>query len=365
MNKLEKIESIFQQTNQPKYRLDQVKKAVYQNGARSYSEITNIPLELREILEKELGPVLSLKELHKVEGTQVQKVLLETIDGQRIESVLIIYQPNKERKHSLYSVCVSSQAGCGMGCKFCATGAIGFKRNLTPDEIVDQVLVFKQKGIEVSNIIFMGMGEPFANIDNVFEAVKMLTDPNLVGLSPRKISISTVGVVPGIERLATEFPNVNLALSLHSPFQKEREEIMPVTKAYSIAAVMKAVNFYVEKTNNKVFISYLLLGGANDDVEHAEALYRLIRNQGAKSYLYHVNLIRFNPIPGSDLPNGLDPPSKSVPEFNSTTAERIKKFQETLEKHHITSTLRQNFGVEIDAACGQLYAKYSNKEQNI
>jgi 23S rRNA (adenine-C8)-methyltransferase len=352
MNKLEKIESIFQKLNQPKYRLDQIKKAVYQNGFQSYSDITNIPLELRESLNKELGPVLSLKELHKVEGSQVQKILLETADGQRIESVLLTYQPNKERKHSLYSACVSSQAGCAMACRFCATGAIGFKRNLTPDEIIDQVLIFKQKGIEVSNIIFMGMGEPFANIDNVFEAIKILTDPELVGLSPRKISVSTVGIVPGIERLTTEFPNVNLALSLHSPFQKEREEIMSVTKAYSIVDVMKAVNFYVKKTNNKVFISYLMLGNVNDDIEHANALYKLIKNQGPKSYLYHVNLIRFNPGP-------------TIKEFSVTTAERIRKFQETLEKHHITSTLRQDFGVEIDAACGQLYAKYSNKEQNI
>lgn len=346
MSKLEKIESIFQQSNQPKYRLDQLKKAIYQNGVKSYSDITNIPLELRETLVKELGPVLCLKELHVVEGSQVQKVLLETVDGQRIESVLLIYQPNKDRKHSLYSVCVSSQAGCGMACKFCATGAIGFKRNLTADEIVDQVLFFIQKGIKVSNIIFMGMGEPFANVDSVFEAIKILTDANLVGLSPRKISVSTVGVVPGIEKLINEFPNINLALSLHSPFQKEREEIMPVTKAYSITEIMRAVGHYVEETNNKVFISYLLLGEINDDTEHAEALYKLIKNQGSKSYLYHVNLIRFNPGP-------------TIKEFRGTPAEKIKKFQETLEKHHITSTLRQDFGVEIDAACGQLYAKYS------
>lgn len=195
------------------------------------------------------------------------------------------------------------------------------------------------------------MGEPFANADNVITAIKDLTDPTKCGLSPRKISVSTVGIVPGIERLAEELPNVNLALSLHSPFDQEREKIMPITKAYSISKIMESIKKHVQTTNNKVFISYLLLKNINDSEKHAHALTSLIRSQGPKSYLYHVNLIRYNPGTQTGI-------------FARPDAETVDKFKQILDNSHISNTLRQDFGLEIDAACGQLYAKYARKDQN-
>ncbi len=350
MSRLNQIEGILKKLSQPPFRLNQLLNSIYKENTLEYSKITNLPKELRQIISDEFGDqILTLKPVSESKGRQVHKVLFETKDGERVEAVRMTYYTNAERGHKLDSLCVSSQSGCAMGCKFCATGALGLKKNLTEDEIVDQVLWFTKQGIHINNIIFMGMGEPFSNADEVFKAIHTLTDPKFVGMSPRKISVSTVGVVPGIERLMREFPNVNLALSLHSPFEEERTEIMPVTKAYSIKKVMEAVSKHVQTTNNKVFISYLVLGGINDTAKHAESLVKLIRNQGPKSYLYHVNLIMFNPGP-------------TIGTFKRANPETVRKFKEILDSSHIGCTIRKDFGVEIDAACGQLYAKYSKKQ---
>lgn len=257
------------------------------------------------------------------------------------------FKPNAQRKNWHHSLCVSSQSGCALACRFCATGAVGFKKNLSAEEIVDQILYFKQNNLPIDSIVFMGMGEPFAN-PNLFEALKIITDPELMGISPQRLSVSTVGIVPGIKRLTEEFPQINLAFSLHSPFEEERLTLMPITKAYPIQVVMKSLAEYVSKTNNKVFIAYILLGGINDSLAHAKALAELIHAQGEKAYLYHVNLITFHP-------------GNTLTEYKNPSSETVSKFMKYLTDYSISNTLRQNFGLDIDGACGQLYGTYEKK----
>jgi 23S rRNA (adenine-C8)-methyltransferase len=345
---MDEIESILRSTSQPNYRIQQIKKALYSNGVKSYSEITNVPQNLRDLLSEKLDPILSLNKLSEIKGIQVQKILFETKDNQRIESVLMDYHENTERKHHLHSLCISTQSGCALGCKFCATGAVGFKKNLEADEITDQVLYFIQNKYQVTNIIFMGMGEPFSNEENTFSALRNLTDKDTFAFSPRKISVSTVGIVPGIQRLTREFPNVNLAFSLHSPFDEQRTQLMPVNKAYPLKIVFNALDQHITNTKNKVFVSYLMLKGVNDSANHAKALAELIRSRGNNWYLYHVNLIKYNPGP-------------SLVAYNKPFSTTVQTFQEILDSRHIQNTVRQDFGVEIDAGCGQLYAKYSSR----
>lgn len=191
----------------------------------------------------------------------------------------------------------------------------------------------------------MGMGEPFANPDNVFEALGILTGPDYFGLSPRRINVSTVGIIPQIKRLTNDFPQVNLAFSLHTPFLKQRLELMPITKIYPIEDVMKSLDEHIKTTKRRVFLAYILLGGVNDTQEHAKALVDLIKNRGEVSYLYHVNLIKYHPGPNDNA-------------FKEPKQEQINMFRRILEKNKITNTLRQSFGLKIFAACGQLYGGY-------
>lgn len=193
----------------------------------------------------------------------------------------------------------------------------------------------------------MGMGEPFAN-PHLFDALEILTSPKLMGISPRRLSVSTIGIVPGIQRLIKEYPNVNLSFSLHSPFPDQREKLMPIARTYPTDQVMKAVDQYVEKTNHKAFIAYILLKNENDSAEHAQALASLIKERGRKSYLYHVSLVRFNPGPAAS-------------QYEKPTLEAISKFRTILDRNGIKNTLRQCFGVEVKAACGQLYAAYARQ----
>lgn len=339
------IEDILIKLNEPSYRRTQVFDAIYKGFVKTYDEISVLPKELRAVLNNELGSeVLTLRDISQVIDSQSRKVLFETQDKERVEAVLMEFKANKDRSDEHESLCISTQVGCAMGCKFCATGAIGLKRNLTADEIVDQILYFLQQGNKVDSVSLMGMGEPFAN-PNTFRALEIITDKDKLGFSPRRISISTVGVIPGIKRLQKEFPAINLGFSLHSPFPEQRLELMPITKAYPISDVMKALKLYVEDTNKRVLIAYTLLADVNDTLEHAKALARLIKNQGAKSYLFEVKLIRFNP--------GL-----TTKQFIKPETEKIRAFQKILNDMGIKNTLRQSFGVNINAACGQLYADY-------
>jgi len=326
--------------------MKQIAEAIFVQGVKEYNQITTLPKGLREKIVKEFGnEVLSLKSVTETKDDQSHKILFETKDGHRIETVRMVFKPNEERSQDHISNCISSQSGCPLGCKFCATGAIGFKKNLSADEIVDQILYFRQQGQEVGNISFMGMGEPFINEDNVFKALEIFTNKEKMGIGKRHISVSTVGIVPGIKHLTKEFPQVNLAFSLHSPFEEERQEIMPVSKSFPIEKVFDALDAHVKKTRRKVFIAYALFEGINDSEKHAVALAKLLKSQGKFSYLYHVNLIRYNP-------------GSSEERFKCPPKDKIDDFRSILERVGITVTLRQSFGTNINAACGQLYCGY-------
>lgn len=338
-SRLQQIDQILKKSANPAYRLDQIKKAIYKEGLTSYPQITVLPKDLREFLATELGEIQNLKEVAITQEGQAQKILFETKDGYKIETVKLLFENAKTKKPERVSLCISSQSGCGLGCQFCATGTLGFGKDLSADEITDQVLYFKQKGINVDSISFMGMGEPLLN-PSIFDALKMLTAPDLFGMSPRRLSVSTVGIVPAIKRLAEEFPQVNLAISLHTPFQEQRKELMPIARKYSVEKLFAATNEYIEKTNNRIFIAYLLLETVTDSYKHAKALINLIKHQ-KHSYLYHVNLIRYHPGP-----------EKAV--FKCPSTFRVNAFRKILSAHGISNTLRQSFGVEINAACGQL-----------
>lgn len=349
--KITKIQNVLGDSV-PRFRLDQVAEAIYKKHISKFSDISTLPIFSREKLEETVGDTLSLTVARESIGQQSHKVLFSTKEGdQKIEAVRMTYLPNANRKHVHYSLCVSSQSGCALGCTFCATGAVGFKKNLTAEEITDQVLYFLQKGLPIDSIVFMGMGEPFSN-PHLFDALKILTHEDFFAMSPRRISVSTVGIIPGIERLIKEYPQMNLAFSLHSPFNEERLSIMPVNQSYPIESVMQTINKYVVETNNRVFIAYILLKGVNDSPKHAEALAELIKGQGSKSYLSHVNLIRFHP--GSTLETYQKPEDSSV-----------NKFMSILTNHGVKNTLRQSFGLDIDGACGQLYGEYESKNKKV
>ncbi|MDD5489462.1 MAG: 23S rRNA (adenine(2503)-C(2))-methyltransferase RlmN [Candidatus Moranbacteria bacterium] len=328
---IEKIEKIAD--SEPSFRLKQIKKAVFHDLIENWNEATTLPKNLREKLEKEMPLEISAEVFPSKDGRTV-KAGIRLEDGLLIEAVLMKHTEKRN------TVCVSSQVGCPLGCQFCETGKMGFKRNLMAMEIVEQVLFFarslKKTGEKVTNIVFMGMGEPFLNWENVKKAIEILNDDNCFGIGARKISISTAGIIEGIEALAEEFPQINLAISLHAPDDKLRGELMPVNKKYPLVKVLRAVDEYIKKTNRKVMFEYVMMKDVNDSEEQAKKLSKLL-----KKPLYMVNLIAYNP----------------TGRFKASPSERIKKFKSILEKAGIFATQRYRFGTDIEAACGQLAEK--------
>ena len=330
---VKKVEEILK--GEPTYRLKQVKQVLFQDLLENWEEARVLPKNLRQKLSV-ASPIQELK-AEKIlisKGEQTIKALLKLKDGLKIESVLMKHGGGRR------TVCVSSQVGCVIGCKFCATGQPGFTRSLSADEIVEQVLFFaqllKRTQERVSNVVFMGMGEPFLNYDNVWEAVKILNDKDGFNLGARHISISTVGIVGGIKRLTQERLQVNLAISLHAPNNKLRSQLIPINDKYPIEEILAAVDVYIKKTKRRVMFEYLMLNEVNDYPAQAEELISLFE----KKPLYFVNLISFNPITGS--------------EFTPSSTGRIMKFKEALERGGIPVTQRYRFGREIQAGCGQL-----------
>ncbi|MFZ3058059.1 MAG: 23S rRNA (adenine(2503)-C(2))-methyltransferase RlmN [Minisyncoccales bacterium] len=309
--------------SQPKYRIKQVRKLIFQDLIEDWDQATVLPLSLREELKKECPLIIK----HKMfdEGNTL-KALIELSDGLKIESVLMKHTDNRS------TVCVSSQVGCPLACSFCATGTMGLKRNLTAEEIVLQVLLFMR--IEkVTNIVFMGMGEPFLNYNNVLAAIHTLNSPEYFNIGSRKISVSTSGIIEGIERFTNEDLQVNLSISLHAPNDELRSKLMPVNKKYPLKDVLKAVDDYILKTKRKVMFEYLMIKGENDSLSCAKELALIM-----KKPLYMVNLIVYNP----------------TGKFKASDSKTIKKFKEYLEKEGIFTTQRYEFGRGIKAACGQL-----------
>jgi 23S rRNA (adenine2503-C2)-methyltransferase len=312
--------------DQPSYRVRQVWEWAAR-GATSYDEMTNLPRALRERLAERV-PFSSLTvvdEAHARDGTV--KTLFHTADGRPVEAVLMRYRDGRR------SVCVSSQSGCPLTCTFCATGAMRFGRNLTVGEILDQVLHFRR--IEpVNHLVFMGMGEPLMNVDNVLAAAARLPD---VGITHRRTTVSTVGWLPGIERITTCGMPLRLAFSLHAPDDALRSQIMPVNDRYPLADVLAACRRHQEATNRAVFIEYLMLAGVNDRYEQALQLARLL----GPGFTFKVNLIPYNPT-GS--------------RYEGSSPEAIDAFRAVLEEHGVRATVRLTRGRDIAAACGQLAA---------
>ena len=309
---------------EPSYRAAQVWEWVAR-GASSYEEMTNLPGILRDRLNAAV-PLSTLRveaEARSDDGTV--KTLFHTADGRAIEAVLMRYRDGRR------SVCVSSQSGCPLTCTFCATGRMKFARNLTADEILDQALHFRRIE-QIDHVVFMGMGEPTMNVDAVLEACQRLPE---LGVTHRRTAISTVGWVPGIDRLAECEMPVSLALSLHAPNDGLRSQLMPVNDRYPLAEVLAACDRYRAKRRRKVFVEYVMLDGVNDLPEHARQLAALLDPR-----VYKVNLIPYNPTGA----------------YDGSSPERIERFRAILSEHRLTATVRLTRGRDIDAACGQLAA---------
>ena len=347
-----KLENYLKEMGHKEYRLKQIKKAMFCDLIKNWDEATVLPKDLREELAKKF-PVSSLELLNLLESKNKDsaKAIFKLEDGNIIETVLMrhlrpartpslrsgdLAGQDDEAKAGRNTVCVSSQAGCAMNCGFCATGKMGLKRNLTSEEIVDQVLFFARRD-GVNNVVFMGMGEPFLNYDNTIEAIRILNDKDGFNLGIRHISVSTCGIAPGIEKLADENFQANLAISLHASNDKTRSKLMPINDTYPLTVLMKAVDYYIKKTNRKVMFEYLLIDGVNDRPEDAVRLAKLM-----KGSLYHVNLIKYHDTGG---------------DFNPSPQAERTHFFDALKKLGVSVTFRVSFGEDILAACGQLAGK--------
>lgn len=318
---------------EPRYRLDQIWQGLYQNLSTP-AEMTNLPKALRATLTERLSPALQVVVRRVSDGGDTVKYLWELHDGKRIETVLMLY-PDR------VTVCVSSQVGCAMGCGFCATGQAGFGRHLTIGEIVEQVVNAAREARSMQrrlgNVVFMGMGEPLANEAVVWASVERLHDD--LGLSARKLTISTVGLVPGIRRLTDRPLPVNLAVSLHAANDGLRDELVPINKRYPLDELMGACGDYLAVKGRRLSFEWAMIDGVNDRASDAAELAKLCRRFRLPA---HVNLIPLNPTPG--YPTVGSPPK------------RVHDFRDTLERLGVNATVRRNRGTDIDAACGQLAA---------
>ncbi len=334
---LQLLDETLAEAGEPPFRARQVWEWLAK-GAGSYAEMTNLPAPLRERLERDL-PLSCLavrEEAQARDGTM--KALFETSDGRPLEAVLTRYHSGRR------SICVSSQSGCPLTCRFCATGSMRFARNLTTSEILDQALYFRRMEA-VDHCVFMGMGEPLLNLDNVLAACERLPD---LGISHRHTTISTVGWIPGIERLAQSPMPLRLALSLHAPEDALRSELMPVNERYPLAEVIAAGRAFYARKRRRVFVEYVMLAGVNDRYEQALALARLLTPAGPDDpTVFKVNLIPYNP---TDLPGGGTP-------YRGSSRESIAAFRAALEQHGVQATVRLTRGRDIAAACGQLAAR--------
>ncbi len=327
----------------PTYRIRQIEEWIYKKYARSFEEMTNLPQAMREGLAATatLTPLTPITQRVSKAG-DTQKVLFQMPDGETVEAVLMLYDKRR-------TLCISSQAGCAMGCSFCATALGGLRRNLTAGEIVAQVLFFARylndsgegpkmrvkRPTTVTNIVLMGMGEPMHNYKNVWTAIRRLTAADGFGLGARHITLSTVGLIPMIDRMADEGLQVNLAVSLHAPNNALRSKLVPPSRRYPVDDLLKSVRRYIAKTNRRVTFEYALMRGINDSPALAEDL-----SDKLKGMLCHVNLIPLNPIPDS--------------QFQPTSDRDTQRFADILQKGGISATVRIRRGIEIDAGCGQL-----------
>lgn len=317
----------------PKFRAKQIAAWIYQRGANSFDEMTDLSKNLREKLAEkyQIFSARLVTELNSADGLTT-KFLLAFSDGAAVETVLMRHDYGN-------SVCISSQVGCAMGCKFCASTLKGLERNLTAGEMLGEIIFVQnfllKQNQKIDSLVIMGTGEPLTNFDNLIKFLRLLHEDYTLGMSYRKITISTCGIVPAVKKLIAEKIPVTLSISLHAPNNKLRSEIMPINSAFDIQQVLKVGEQYAQETGRRVTYEYILLGGVNDTEEHARQLAKILSGQ-----LANVNLIPVNPV---DERN-----------FHRPTEHAVKKFFHFLNTHGINATVRKEFGAEINAACGQL-----------
>ncbi len=335
---------LLEKNGHKKFRYVQLENALYKNFVSDFSAIETLPKDIRELLTENCfyNSLRIHSEITSADG-QTTKFLFLTSDDKMIEAVIMRHLGGRN------TLCVSCQAGCPMACSFCATGKLGLIRNLEAHEIVEQIMIAAAKlhteEKKLRNVVYMGMGEPMLNYDNVALSIHVACAQKKLDLSNRRITISTCGIVPGILRLAEDFPQVSLAVSLHAPNDEARKRIMPVENTYPIDRLMESLDTYTEKTNKRVFYEYIMIAWVTDRPEYAHELAKLLEGR-----LAHVNFIPYNSGEGI-MGTGYQPTSKIM----------IKKFQDTLEKAGIPSTVRHTMGDDIDAACGQLALKEEGK----
>lgn len=336
---LEELKSEIENIGEKPFRAKQLYEWFHVKLARSYDEMTNIPKSLKEKLaDGYTYTSLRIVEVQTSKEDGTKKYLFELADGSLVESVWMQY-------HHGNSVCISSQVGCRMGCKFCASTLDGLERGLTPSEMLDQIYaIARDTGERVSNVVVMGTGEPLDNYDNLLKFICLITDENGLNISQRNITVSTCGLVENMRRLADENLQITLALSLHGSTQEKRRELMPIANKYDISEVIEACKYYFEKTGRRITFEYSLVGGVNDTDEDAENLCRLVGGLNC-----HINLIPVNPIKERD--------------YVESEKKDIISFKNKLERRHINVTVRREMGRDIDGACGQLRRRHARQHE--
>ncbi|MCE4027185.1 radical SAM protein [Microbacterium sp. Au-Mic1] len=336
------IREHFAQSGEPAFRFRQLLMAWQQSTAETFADVASLPSRVRSDLTTRFGPHLHpLSVLDVQRDDHVEKVLFASDSGARIETVVSHYRAGWD------SMCISSQAGCGLGCTFCATGAIGLLRNLTADEIVAQVMhpQWTRSGApRPASVAFMGMGEALAN-PQIFDALTLLTNAEYAGMAARRITVSTVGFAPNLERLVQEHPQVNITLSVHSPFPQERARIIPLEERFSLERNLSVLDEHVARTRRKVYLAYLLIAGVNDRHDDLRTLADLVLTR-SRPDLFHVSVIRYNEAAGLTA------------NYRAPSSARVDDFVRGLQTRGVRATRRRQLGTAIDAACGQLHAKY-------
>lgn len=326
---LEELQDLVKELGQPAFRAKQLNEWIHDKNVCSFDEMTNLPAALREKLSERFSFNVPVELVKQVSKDGSRKYLLQFSDGVSVETVGM---PNRNK----LAVCISSQAGCAMGCAFCATGLAGLSRSLTAQEMVDQVLhVARDFGERVTSVVFMGQGEPFANFDATVQALRILNDPDGLAIGARHLTVSTCGVIPGIRRFAELPEQFTLAISLHSAIQGTRNQLMPGVKKYTLLRLHEAIQLYVEKTGRRPTYEFAMIDGINDTNPEMQALVDFCAGT-----LCHVNLIQLNNIPDSP--------------FRPSPIEKVETLQRRLTIHGVETTIRNSRGSDIDAACGQL-----------
>jgi len=334
---INELQNYFEQSGEPKFRVQQIYQGIYQKGYTNFDQFTNLSKKLRQQLAADFV-LRSFQELERItsplDGTT--KFLWQLTDGMKIESVIIY-----EKKRVTF--CISSQVGCALDCKFCATGKMGWLRDLTVGEIVEQVLQMKELAERPpTNIVFMGMGEPMLNYDNVMQAADILADEAGLNFSRKKITISTSGVIPGIKRMADEQRPFRLAISLNAADQQKRLQVMPIAKKYPLEQLFEAARYYYQKTRKRITFEYVLIAGFNDSLQDARNLVALSRKVPCKINVIPVNSIDEN--------------------FPTPSQESVARFEEAIQESVYAVTIRNRKGWDVQAACGMLYAENEKKQ---